>query len=209
MRNFGASYGFWDPVIGSGPVKGAKYIENNKRYVRVFLPALESKFRSAGFSNYADSVKTYMAKLVLTGDEQASRNAAKTSMFTPPSKAEYLGKYQQYKEAFLNEDTAMDWTVRHFVNKMRPGVDVSELPAFQSGGTYDPGKSREIQSGFQMPAKMKLPFGPAGSGRQTVSADESMYEDEDQSFFQQYKMPIIGALVLVSAGGAYYLYKRM
>ena len=129
-------------------------------------------------------------------------------MFTPPSKAEYLGKYQEYKEAFLNEDSAMNWTVRHFfLNEMRPGVDVSERPAFQSGGAYDPDKSREIQSGFQMPAKMKLPFGPAGSGRQTVSADESMYED--QSFFQQYKVPIIGALVLVAAGGVYYLYRRM
>lgn len=201
MRNFGSTI--------PGPAKGLQYVQNNKRYFYQFLPELEAKFRSAGFPNYANSVKKYQALLATTGEERSSRNAAKTSTFKPPSKAEYLGKYQQYKEAFLNEDAAMDWTVRHFVNKMRPGVDVSERPAFQSGGAYGPGKSQRTQAGFQMSAKVMTPFGPSGSGRTTVSADESMYEGEDQSFFQQYKMPIIGALVLVGVGGAYYFYKRM
>jgi len=205
MRNFGAFSGS----------KAQNYIANNERYFHAFLPALESKFRLADFPNYADSVKKYRGILARTGDEQVARNAAKTPMFTPPSKFEYLNEYQQNKEAFKNTDTAMDWTVRHFVNAMRfanavrPDVDVSELPAFQPGGAYNPGEARETQAGFQKRAKLKSSFGPARSGGQTAPADEPLYEGEDQSFFQQYKMPIIGALVLLGAGGAYYIYTRM
>ena len=197
MRHFGnAHYGGWYKSKST----------SHKRYYD-FLLRLKSAFDARGLYRKRDAVSSMIGKIAAGKSPKTAQQASKTANYSPPLFSEFNSMWEE------SQDT--DAIVDYFADGgVAPTSGSSSDPTERTSGTTVQGM---IISGAERAGMTKEEFvaqmraGGGGTGDSADLSDDEILatyamEEEDESFFSQYKVPIVAVSALALAGGAYYFF---
>ena len=204
MRHFGnAHYGGW---------YSAKNTSHERYYD--FLIRLKDAFDARGLYRKRDAVSSMIGKIAAGKSPKTAQQSSKTANYSPPLFSEFNSMWEESQ----NTDAVVDYFADGGVAPT-DGSGEGALSTMQemllnvNTLGLKPGATRITREEFA--AKVKG-YGPGGgtSGdlydESDLSDDEILatyaMEEEDESFFSQYKVPIVAVSALALAGGAYYFF---
>lgn len=198
MRNFGnIHYSGW-------------YKRNNTSHERYydFLTRLRNEFDARGLYRKRDAVSKMQMKLNQGKTPQQAQNASRTSGgYAPPLYSDFNSAWgatndmDTLVEAFASgDDVAVMSDDGEFESGPSPEEVVAAAARSSSSGSQSDFQAR--QSERQAERQARIASGQPFVGRQAASLDIP----EEESFFAQYRTPIVLGSALALAGGAYYFF---